>query len=195
VARDGVEIERTYDLPGGLPDLTAVPGVARVVPLAGERLDALYLDTPGLDLARARTTLRHRTGGRDAGWHLKLPAALGRREVTAPPGGDVPPAGLRALLPDPQAGLVPVVRLRTERALLALHDAAGTVLAEVADDAVTAEALVEPVGTTSWREVEVELVAGGPPLLDAVEEVLRAAGARPAAVPSKLARALAAHLA
>jgi inorganic triphosphatase YgiF len=42
-----------------------------------------------------------------------------------------------------------------------------------------------------WREVEVELLAGEWALLEAADAVLRAAGARPASVGSKLARLLA----
>ncbi len=37
-------------------------------------LDATYFDTPKQDLARNNITLRRRTSGPDAGWHLKLPA-------------------------------------------------------------------------------------------------------------------------
>ena len=43
-----------------------------------QALDAVYFDTPGKDLARNRITLRRRTGGPDAGWHLKLPEGTRR---------------------------------------------------------------------------------------------------------------------
>ncbi|WP_242418751.1 CYTH domain-containing protein, partial [Frankia sp. CpI1-P] len=36
-------------------------------------LDAVYYDSDDLRLARNQITLRRRTGGHDAGWHLKLP--------------------------------------------------------------------------------------------------------------------------
>src|SRR5712691_1115500 len=86
-----LEVERKYAVGAGfvLPDLSAVPGVAAVTGPRTYHLTAIYLDTPGLDLAAAKITLRRRTGGTDAGWHLKLPAGAGaeaRREVHAPLG-------------------------------------------------------------------------------------------------------------
>ena len=36
-------------------------------------LEAVYYDTPNLRLLAEGVTLRRRTGGEDAGWHLKLP--------------------------------------------------------------------------------------------------------------------------
>ena len=44
-----------------------------------QTLDAVYYDTSAHDLARHRITLRRRTGGTDAGWHLKLPAGQDSR--------------------------------------------------------------------------------------------------------------------
>ena len=191
-ARRQAEVERTYELEGPLPDLAVVDGVATVARLDDEHLDATYHDTDDLRLAAARTTLRRRSGGRDAGWHLKLPGdGRAREEVHAPPHGDGPPAELVALVEEVCAGrpLAPVVRLRTTRAVHQLLDPDGGVLAEVADDDVTSVLL--PDGPEQrWREVEVELVRGSDALLDAVEAVLVAAGARPAATPSKLRRAL-----
>ena len=48
-----------------------------------QRLAATYFDTADLRLAAAGLTLRRRTGGDDAGWHLKVPAGRtpGRRCV------------------------------------------------------------------------------------------------------------------
>ena len=62
-----------------------------------QQLDAVYFDTPGRDLAAHKVTLRRRTGGPDAGWHLKLPAGPdARTEVREPLGAaaddDVPEA-------------------------------------------------------------------------------------------------------
>jgi CHAD domain-containing protein len=65
------------------------------------------------------------------------------------------------------------------------------VLALVADDSVIGQSLGEQAVIQRWRELEVELVDGAPPVLDAVDAKLRAAGARPADAPSKLARTLA----
>ncbi|MEO9197762.1 MAG: CYTH domain-containing protein, partial [Antricoccus sp.] len=66
------EIERKYDVPAGtpLPDLADIEGVQVGSPVE-HLLEATYFDTVDLALARARITLRRRTGGDDAGWHLK----------------------------------------------------------------------------------------------------------------------------
>jgi uncharacterized protein YjbK len=49
----------------------------------------VYFDTAALALAAHGITLRRRTGGVDAGWHLKLPEGAGARtEVTEPVGSD-----------------------------------------------------------------------------------------------------------
>jgi CHAD domain-containing protein len=79
-----------------------------------------------------------------------------------------------------------------------LRDDAGRVLAELADDTVTATVPAsgpdEALEVQTWREVEVELVEGNEALLAAVAERLSAAGARPSAAVSKLGRALAARV-
>ncbi|HYS36027.1 MAG TPA: CYTH domain-containing protein, partial [Pseudonocardiaceae bacterium] len=69
------ERERKYELPPGtkLPSLARLSGVAASVGPNPERLAAVYYDTHDLRLARAGVTLRKRTGGTDAGWHLKVP--------------------------------------------------------------------------------------------------------------------------
>ncbi|GGW28362.1 CYTH and CHAD domain-containing protein [Streptomyces xantholiticus] len=189
------EIERKYeatpDTP--MPDLTKVAGVARVVGKGTAELDAVYYDTDTLRLAAASVTLRRRTGGTDAGWHLKLPVSPGvRDEITAPLSDAVPAdlAGLvRAYARDLPLG--PVVRLLSSRDVHHLVDGDGTLLAELSRDAVVAERLHGPKATAQWDEIEVELADGGDPaLLDAVDKRLRKAGVRAAAAPSKLARAL-----
>ena len=48
---------------------------------------------------------------------------------------------------------------------------------------------------TSWDEIEAGLVTGGPALLKVIDMQLRRAGARPAAAPTTLRRALAGRLA
>jgi CHAD domain-containing protein len=192
------EVERKYEVPVdfALPDLTGLPGVAVVDEPTEHRLDATYYDTPGLRLAAHQVTLRQRSGGEDAGWHLKRPAGDGDRSETHVPlnghGGEIPPAvvdEIRAL--SRGEPLIPVARVRTRRLERPLRAADGTVLALIADDAVTSEAIGDSAVVQQWRELEVELVDGPRELLDAVDEVLRAAGARPSRVPSKLARALA----
>ena len=98
-----LEVERKLDVDADfvLPDLTAVEGVASADPPVEHPLEAVYHDTDDLRLVRARVTLRRRTGGADAGWHLKLPAAAGaRREVHEPLSRAVkaPPKALRDLV-------------------------------------------------------------------------------------------------
>lgn len=199
------EIERKFDVEQSfvLPDLSAVPGVTGVDGPEERQLEAVYQDSPDLRLARARVTLRRRTGGPDAGWHLKLPSVDGARlELHAPLGraGARPPAKLLAPVAAVLRGAAaaPVAILRTRRLATLLRGDDGRVLAEVADDEVTATALAaaegEPATTLTWREVEVELVDGEPALLDQVGGALTAAGARPSGSASKLARVLADRL-
>ncbi|ANW20232.1 CYTH and CHAD domain-containing protein [Streptomyces clavuligerus] len=205
------EIERKYEATpdAELPDLTRVPAVAAAEDRGTAELDAVYYDTPDLRLAAASLTLRRRTGGDDAGWHLKLPVAPGvRDEIHAPLSGTVPRvlAGLvRARTRG--APLTPVIRLRSTRRLTLLTGAGGTPLAELSRDAVRAERLPRANGSdtpqapadgtpaegrAAWDEIEVELAEGADPrLLDRIAKKLRKAGLRPADLPSKLARALA----
>jgi CHAD domain-containing protein len=206
VAETHVEIERKFDVDPGfaLPDLTSVDGVAAVEQPEERQLEAVYHDTPDLRLARAAVTMRRRTGGPDAGWHVKLPAAAGaRRELHSPLGRStrVPPREVQA----PVRGIVrgaavgPVATLSTRRVVTLLRDDGGRVLAEVADDTVTGTALSpapdQPATVQVWREVEVELVDGDEALLSAVAERLTGSGAHPSPSPSKLARVLGDRLA
>ncbi|MGW2819673.1 CYTH and CHAD domain-containing protein [Streptomyces sp. NPDC001443] len=189
------EIERKYESDdSGLPDLTGVAGVAAVLDKGVARLDATYYDTADLRLAAASITLRRRTGGSDAGWHLKFPVAPDvRDEIRAPLADTVPPA-LAALVRSRvrDTALLPVVRLRSERDVRDLVDADGRLLAEAGVDAVRADRLLGGDGSAQWTEIEVELADGGDPaFLDTVEKRLRRAGVRPSKSTSKLARALA----
>jgi len=148
--------------------------------------------------------MRRRTGGPDAGWHVKLPAAAGaRRELHSPLGRATrtPPKAVQA----PVTGIVrsaplgPVATLQTRRVVTLLLGADGRAVAEVADDTVTGTALSaapgEPATVQVWREVEVELVTGDDALLAAVADRLVDAGARPSPSPSKLSRVLGERLA
>ncbi|MEV8588558.1 CYTH and CHAD domain-containing protein [Streptomyces sp. NPDC051180] len=190
------EIERKYEATGEtpLPDLTKVRGVAEVADRGVMELDAVYYDTPDLRLAADALTLRRRTGGSDAGWHVKFPVAAGVRDEIRAPLTDTLPGELAGLLRSRVRGgtVVPVVRLRSARDVRHLRTADGTLLAELSVDTVHAERL--PGGTVAtWTEIEVELADGidDPALLDAVGRRLGKAGIRPSASPSKLARALA----
>ncbi|EFC83897.1 CYTH and CHAD domain-containing protein [Parafrankia sp. EUN1f] len=191
------EIERKYSVDPGfmLPKLAQVPGVSTARTRRAVTLEAIYHDTEDLRLARNRITLRRRTGGPDAGWHLKLPVAPGARdEIQRPLGGDGAPvpADLVDLVTAYLRGaaLRPVARLVTLRTARRLRDDAGADLAEVVDDQVSATILGSAAGAQKWREIEVELGAGDPALLDEVERVLLAAGAGRSASASKLAQVL-----
>ena len=190
------EVERKFDADPGalLPDLS---GAAAAVSEAVEsQLDATYFDTADTRLARYRITLRRRTGGDDAGWHLKLPAGLDERtEVRLPLGRatrKVPVAlarEVRALVRD--RPLVPIAVLHTTRIERRLLDGDGNTLATIADDTVVGQRLADgAVQESTWREVEVELVDGDRSLLDAVSSQLQAGGLTPSGSSSKLARVL-----
>lgn len=192
-----LEVERKYDVgeSDGLPPLSSIPGVDRVGPPEEQDLDAVYFDTRQLALASRRITLRRRTGGKDSGWHLKLPIAAGERWEFTEPLGDDPdsvPQRLNQLVRvhSRDHKLAPVARLRTRRTVLPMYAADGTVLAEFSDDRVDAQTLLDPPEPASWREWEIELVHGPPRLLKAADTLLAANSHRPAALPSKLARAL-----
>ena len=195
-----LEIESKFDVDAGfeVPDLTGVAHGSGVTEPEVRLLAAHYFDTADLRLIAAKVTLRRRTGGPDAGWHLKLSAGAGsRREMQAPLGDEaagVPPqlASLVAeLIGDEPLRVVAV--LETQRTVRNLTGAGGETLAEVADDLVTGRLPGpgdDPGEPVTWREVEVELVSGGPEILAAARERLVAAGARPSPSPSKLARLL-----
>jgi CHAD domain-containing protein len=188
------EIERKYESgESGLPDLTGVAEVAAVIDKGVAELDATYYDTADQRLAAASITLRRRTGGSDAGWHLKFPVAPGVRDEIQAPLSDTVPRTLTGLVRSRvrDAELLPQVRLRSARDIRHLVDADGALLAEVSVDAVRAERLSGDTGTAQWTEIEVELADDGDPaFLDKVEKRLRKAGVRPSASASKLARAL-----
>ncbi|WP_374773950.1 CYTH and CHAD domain-containing protein [Streptomyces sp. NBC_01310] len=191
------EIERKFEFSKataarrGVPDLAGTAAIAAVSDQGTVDLDAVYYDTPDQRLAADGLTLRRRTGGADAGWHLKLPVSPGvRDEIGAELSDTVPPA-LAALVRSRVrgAGLQPQVRLVSSRHVSHLLDADGALLAELSTDEVLAE---RGETTAGWTEVEVELADGvDPELLDAVEKTFRKAGLRVSDAPSKLARALA----
>lgn len=172
-------------------------GIVGVGEPRAHHLDAVYYDTDRLDLLRSKITLRRRTGGPDAGWHLKLPAVEGARTGIGLPlsagDGAVVPAAIGDLVVGAARGrpLAPVARILNERVVHHLLDGDGEVLVEVADDHVTGIGLVDGRrDTRRWREVEAVIVAGTREQLAATVDVLVSGGAHPASSPSKLARAL-----
>ncbi len=195
-----IEHERKYDTEADfvVPDLRKVPGCARVGEPVRRTLHARYFDTDDLRLAARGITLRCREGGKDAGWHLKLPVAKNvKREIQAPieSGTGTAPPDLAALVAPQVRGqdLRPIAELETHRTERALLDDDGQVLAEFTEDTVRATRLrpeENEVALVAWRELEVEAVNGTEGLLDAVDDHLRRAGARTSPVASKLERTL-----
>jgi CHAD domain-containing protein len=189
------EIERTYapDPDMDLPDLSALPGVAKVGPAHVDELDATYFDTADLALTRSGVSLRRRTGGADEGWHLKIPADEGRDEIRIPLSRALhhPPAQLRrdVVAWARKAPLEEIATIKTRRTRRNLIAADGTVLAEVADDEVTG-APAGSAGPVVWREWELELVDGDPDLLEAADELMSDAGVRPSEVQRKILHVL-----
>ena len=201
-----LEIEQKFDVDAEFerPSFASLTGVTAAAP-ALYHLSATYFDTADGRLAASKITLRRRTGGTDEGWHLKLPAGAGaRREVHAPLGGAdrQVPGDLAARVAEVTGGqpLAPIATLDTERTVVTLRSADGRVVAEIADDLVTARRLPHDGGAAGggaaggpalrWREVEVEVPVADPALQRAAADTLLAAGARPAGHGSKLARLL-----
>ena len=203
---DHLETEHKYDAEAGfvLPRFDGLPGIDVTGPQL-HHLHATYYDTEDLALSGSRVTLRRRVGGADEGWHLKLPVRTDtRQELHAPLGdGDAVPSRLSERVADITAGraLQPIATLDTERTTLTLTGPAGQVLAEVADDSVTAtrlDAAGDPdTSPLRWREIEVEAgpddAAGAdeiPGVLAAADRLLLDAGASRSSSASKLGRLL-----
>ena len=204
--REGLETEKKYDVDPGaaLPALQGISGVGRVGEPSEAVLEAAYFDTDDFALAARRITLRRRTGGPDAGWHLKLAPDLKaaseeggdsvaqRQEIQAPLGqADVVPhqllVHLHAYLRG--AAVAPAAKLKTRRTTHPLYGDDGVHLADFADDRVESQALGSGL-KQEWREWELELVHGSADLFPSAEACFAAAGARPASHESKLGRAL-----
>jgi CHAD domain-containing protein len=158
-------------------------------------LDATYYDTADLRLAAAKVTLRRRTGGGDAGWHLKLPQVGDERaELRRKLGRSTnPPLTLTRLLRGVAGGrpLEPVAVIRTTRTESYLTNSDGTALAVVSQDNVTAHATDSSDDPMHWDEIEVELLDGDVSLLEQVDDILASAGVGRSPSPSKLSRVLA----
>jgi inorganic triphosphatase YgiF len=181
-----------------LPQWQGIPGVDAVSDAEVRELDARYLDTADAALSRAGVALRRRTGGPDAGWHIKGPRkGDGRLEIGWPLGDDesIPDAVSEVLSRWTAEELTPLARIENTRTAYLLTGPDG-VVAEFVDDRVRATDLRGGI-EREWREWELELgpaapadEAGRAELFAAAERVIFAAGARDAASGSKLARAL-----
>jgi CHAD domain-containing protein len=204
-----LEVERKFDVLDSTvtPSFEGIATVARVEKLPTQSLDAMYFDTQTQDLARNKITLRRRTGGHDAGWHLKLPAAGAdaRTEIRTPLGSaddDTVPSELLdvvlAIVRD--RPIRPVARITTQRDSQVLYSMQGAPFAEFSNDHVRAWSATagddpdaEPV-VQEWREWELELDesrgADDTELLSRLSNRLLDAGGEPANHASKLARVL-----
>ena len=92
------------------------------------------------------------------------------------------------------APLAPVASVSTQRQAISLLDSAGQLLAEVADDHVTASRPQDPSAAEYWREVEVELAGGDRDLLAAADDLLGRSGMTQSARSAKLQRVLSSQL-
>jgi CHAD domain-containing protein len=195
-----LEVERKFEVFESTvsPSFDGLSIVARVEHSPSQQLDAVYFDTPAHDLAARRVTLRRRTGGTDAGWHLKLPAGPdARTEVRAPLGDDADVDTVPNDLLDVVLAIVrdrpvgPVARISTRRTVDMLYGPDGGALAEFCNDEVVARAEDDEESEQRWREWELELAEGADRgLLDRLANRLLDAGAVPAGHGSKLARVL-----
>lgn len=177
-----IEHERKFDIVPGrrIPDLGSYSlGAPRRI-----RLTATYIDTPDLRLTLAKVTLRRRTGGHDAGWHLKLPDAGDRRiEIQAPLSqGKAPsrvPLTLREEVREIADGLplVPVAVMRTSRTEREIRTARGRLVGILTDDTVRVESWRAPWAKDadhdgqSWRELEIELASSSAAQVRALDEL------------------------
>ncbi|PYD01836.1 CYTH domain-containing protein [Microbacterium esteraromaticum] len=191
------EIERKYDADAdtALPDWSGVPGVVSVSDGEQRELDARYLDTADAALARNGIALRRRTGGPDAGWHIKGPRqGDGRLELGWPLGDAerLPEAVAEMVAQWTDAELHPIARIENSRTAFLLRGADG-VIAEFVDDHVRATDLRTGI-RREWREWEMELGPAAPDdrsaFFAAVDAAVFAAGGREPSSGSKLARAL-----
>jgi CHAD domain-containing protein len=199
-----VERELKFAAPdsGVTPSFDGLASVSRLEKLPTQHLDAVYFDTANHDLALNWVTLRRRSGGNDAGWHLKLPNGEARTEIRLPLGDqatEVPEElvdVIRAIVRDRL--LVPVAWISTARDVTMLYGPDGVALAEFCDDRVSACRLDPADGNPQvqqqWREWELELVDAGiddaAGTLKRLSNRLHDAGARPAEHGSKLAKVL-----
>lgn len=203
--RQFIEVEAKFsvDQSATAPVLTDIEGVDVIQQEARHELSAVYYDTADLRLTRAKVTLRRRSGGKDAGWHMKLPASHGRVELHAdlvePADGlyQVPAellSPVRAIVRD--FALEPIAQVDNVRIESVLTDSDGNVVGEFCDDNVTAWSLLPGGRRKTWREWEFELGPGvsetdaGAAVMESATKLLEQAGAVASESPSKLVAAL-----
>lgn len=203
--KTALEIEAKFSVAEDtiVPDLTSLAAVEAVTTTRTHQLSAIYYDTEDLRLTRNKITLRRRTGGKDDGWHIKLPSTQGRVELHAEMGEPVDGqhqvpeellSQVRAIVRNQP--LVPVAQVDNNRIESDFVNATGQPVCEFCDDHVTAWSFLPGGQQTTWREWEVELAGDysgseeGTVVLRAATSLLIGAGARLSSSPSKLAQAL-----
>ena len=180
------EVKRSWRM----PDLSRLAPEGGVVS-ATDELRAVYYDTKQRTLLRLGVTLRRRTGGTDAGWHLKVTDGPVRTEFQSQARAQRVPESLTRRLAGVLNGqdLGEVATITTTRCASRLLDQHGALLAEVADDRVFGAGIGEVATLQRWREIEVELgPAGDEELLTKITKVFRKADAHPAPLQRKLDR-------
>ena len=188
------ELKLAADAGFRMPSVYGLGGAA-VRHAPPERNATTYYDTDDLRLACWGASLRHRPG---EGWTVKLPAErdapfLVRPEIVFPGNGEAPPAAAVALVRGfvRDGELRARVHMTTIRRRTGIHDSDGRLIGGVVDDAVSV--LDDDGPPASFRELEVEIGDEmTPPLLDALVERLRQAGAGAPDQTAKYIRALAA---
>jgi CHAD domain-containing protein len=156
-----------------LPELAGViPGIKAVRRVPDYRLTTVYYDTEDLRLFRWGVTLCRQAGGKDAGWHLKLPAQEDAREeislpLSARDNGEIPKS-LSDIVTAVRRGatLKPVAKLQTDRRPLLLVNEDDEPFAELVDDTVSI--LDGKRVAARYREIEISA------LLPDVDDQLRA---------------------
>lgn len=196
-AVETTEIERKYSV----DEKTRLPCEADFAELgftvdstSDVQMVAQYFDTAGGDLAQQRVALRKRSGGKDEGWHLKFKQDMGARELLWPHTDEMP-EGLHAEI----ASMIDEARIRdiqniaelhTTRHIIRIGKKSGEPLIEIADDHVDAKNNITG-HRKQWREWEAELLDNtNPTLLDTLEPLLIAMGARRVRGTSKIQRTM-----
>lgn len=196
------EVESTFDVStsADVPDLT-LGGELDAPAEQVHHLSATYYDAEDLRLTRAKITVRRRTGGKDDGWHVKLPAvetsagSTGRTELSFPltDSADVPDEVRTAVWGYARHDeLIPIARIDNER-----HETVverdGSAIVEFCDDHVRGTRLRDGAAI-SWREWELELVdserGGSVDVLSRLSAACLDAGASASPLASKLAKTI-----
>lgn len=196
------EVESTFDVStsADVPDLT-LGGEQEARAEQVHHLSATYYDAEDLRLTRAKITVRRRTGGKDDGWHVKLPAvetsagSTGRTELSFPltDSADVPDEVRTAVWGYARHDeLIPIARIDNER-----HETVverdGSAIVEFCDDHVRGTRLRDGAAI-SWREWELELVdserGGSVDVLSRLSAACLDAGASASPLASKLAKTI-----